>query len=324
MRILFVVRAKTDNSSVTPFVRSQGDSLINLGLKVEYYLIKRKGILGYMKSVVELRRYLKEEAFDLIHAHYVLSGWVTVLARPGKPIILSLMGTDAYGDYLGTNLVSLKSRYLTFLSYLIQPFVKIIIGKSEHILSYVFLKTKAVLLPNGVDLDFFKPSTQKYREDLNLRKNAQYILFLGNKNNIRKNYKLLENSFQTIRNSNLFLVCPYPTDQSKVVKYLNSVNVLAVPSFMEGSSNVIKEAMACNCPVVSTNVGDASWLLGEDNGHYLAELNVHDFSEKLKMALNYSLSFRRTKGRKRLKKLGLAGDQVAKKLIDIYKKAIVL
>ena len=52
-------------------------------------------------------------------------------------------------------------------------------------------------------------------------------------------------------------------EQDQLVKYYNSVDCLILTSFHEGSPNVIKEAMACNLPIVSTKVGDVEEIINK-------------------------------------------------------------
>ena len=99
MRILFVCRGnKSDRAS--PMVKSQGDSLVRVGIELSYFFIKGKGWRGYIKSLFRLREHLHGNAYDLIHAHYSLSAYVASLACR-MPIVVSLMGSDVLKSKLG-------------------------------------------------------------------------------------------------------------------------------------------------------------------------------------------------------------------------------
>lgn len=256
---------------------------------------------------------------DLIHAHYVLSGWTAVLSRPRVPIVLSLMGTDCYGEYIGPRIVRLQSRYLTLLTYCIQPFVNFIISKSANIDRFVYVKNKTKIIPNGVNLDQFTLYGDECREELSLDRYKRYILFLGNTKNKRKNYKLGRQAYRLLNDPQVELIAPYPVSHDRVVKYLNTVDVILSTSLMEGSPNIIKESMACNCPLVATDVGDVKWLVGNIPGCYVSTFDAEDVAGKIKMALLFG---RRTEGRKRLIELGLDSASVAKKIIEVYEQTV--
>lgn len=278
--------------------------------------------MGYVKSAKPLRQYLKTNSVDLVHAHYVLSGWTSVLSFTKHPIVLSLMGSDAYGDYIGKNKIKFLSKYLTILTYLIQPFVNAIICKSEHIQSFIYLKKKSTVIPNGIQLENITFNERGYRKELSLSEDKKYILFLGSKSEIRKNFKAVEESYHLLNKDNVSLISPYPISHELVVKYLNSVDVIVVPSFMEGSPNVVKEAMACNCPVVATDVGDVKWLFGDEPGHFITGFETSDLVDKINAALNFSEKYGRTNGLNRLKDLKLDAPSVAEKIIQLYKTVL--
>jgi glycosyltransferase involved in cell wall biosynthesis len=117
---------------------------------------------------------------------------------------------------------------------------------------------------------------------------------------------------------NTELVNPFPITHDQIPKYLNSASVLVVPSLMEGSPNVIKEAMACNCPIVSTDIGDVRWVFGDTRGCYLSTFDVQDFAERIREALEFAEGGCRTNGSKRIEELGLDTETVAKRLYKVY------
>ena len=318
LKVLFVSSGNSKAFNIAPFIKKQGESLIKIGIDVQFFTVKGKGLPGYITEAFQLRRILKRIRPDIIHAHYTLSGWTAVLAASKLPVVLSLMGTDAYGEYIGVNKVKFSSRYLSLLTYLIQPLVNAIICKSKHIGTYVYLKRKSHVIPNGIELERISDKQGGDRNELGLDPEKKYVLFLGNKNNLRKNFRLLEKAFCLVDTDDSVLIAPYPVSHETVVKYLNSVDVLVVPSLMEGSPNLVKEAMACNCPVVATFVGDVPWLFGDEPGHYLAGFTPKDVAAKISQALAFSETRGRTQGRKRLIDLGLDSTSVAEKLAGVY------
>lgn len=315
MKVLFVAGGNNKKVEIPPFIKAQGDSIEKMGVDVFYFPIIGNGLKGYLSNIKKLRKFLNENNIDIIHAHYTLSAWVCVLAMPKTKIILSLMGTDAYGDYIGKNKVRFSSRYLSLLTIFIQPLVSKIICKSKNIERFVWQKKKSFIVPNGIDVKHFKPSIKKTHK-------RKKILFLGDKNNVRKNFKLVDNALKFLTKHSFKLITPYPIKHSEIVNYLNDADILVFPSFMEGSPNVIKEAMACNCPIVATNVGDIEWLFGNEPGQYLADFTPEDFANKIEQALNFVEKHEKTNGRDRILELGLDSETVAKKIIEIYKSVL--
>lgn len=322
MRVLFVCSGNSQYYDVASFIRSQGDSLQEKGIEVSYFLVRGRGARNYMKSVGRLREYLKNNKFDLIHAHYSFCGWVAVLGGRGHSIVLSLMGDDAVGTPGPDGSITLRSRLLASLAYGIQPFVSAIISKSPNLERVVYRKDVSYLLPNGVQLERFRAYEGGCREELGLDANKRYVLFLGNTQDPNKNYALAASAVNLLNRPDVELINPFPIPHETVVKYLNSADVFVLCSFSEGSPNVVKEAMACGCPLVATDVGDVAWLAGDTPGCYVSNFEPRVFAEKLSQALDYAVKHGRTAGRERLLTLGLDAGTTADKLIDIYRKVL--
>lgn len=321
MKVLFVSSGNNKNFDIVPFIKEQGESLKKEGVDVSYYPIVGKGLSGYIKAGLRLRKYLRENPCDLVHAHFILSGWAAIIGSGKIPVVLSLMGSDAYGEYIGVNKVLFRSRFsTTLLTWLGQPFVNAIISKSSNIERYVYLKKKSVIIPNGINKEKFKPQEIDSKQDD--AGNIKKILFMGNKTSVRKNYSLAKSAVEHLGYADVELINPYPVAHNEIPRLLNTADVLLVPSLMEGSPNIVKEAMACNCPIVATDIGDIKWVFGETEGCYLASFDVNSFSEKVEMALRFSKSKGRTNGALRIRELGLDSETIAKRVIGVYKKVL--
>ncbi len=319
MKVLFVVSGNNQYYDVAPFIRSQGDSLVEEGVEVAYFPIMGKGMLNYLKNVGPLRKYLKNNPVDVIHAHYSLCGWVAVLAAGSLPVVLSYMGDDLFGSHTGRNKRKLKSWLLTYLSKAIQPFVQAIICKSPQMVDAVARKNVTHLVPNGVRLEQFKLYDKSSRKELGLERNKTYVLFLGDPADANKNIALVESALEQLRLPNVELLIRYKVSHDAVVKYLNAADVFTLCSFSEGSPNVVKEAMACNCPMVVTPAGDAPWVVEGTDGCYVSpSWEPEDFAKKLGLALQYADKQGRTKGREQLLALGLDASSIAWRIIGIY------
>ncbi len=319
MKVLFVVSGNNAYYDVAPFIKSQGDSLEQEGMQVSYFLIRGKGLLNYIKNVRPLKKYLREHRVDIIHAHYSLCGWVAALASGSVPVVLSFMGDDVFGAHTAQDKRDFKSWLLTWLGRAVQPFVQMIICKSRSMMDAVYRKNICHLIPNGVRLEQFQVSEKGYRDELGLEKDKKYVLFLGDPSNVNKNIALVEGALDILSPPDTELLVRYKVSHDEVVKYLNTVDVFVLCSYSEGSPNVVKEAMACNCPMVVTDVGDAAQVVGSTAGCYVSpSFEPEDFAAKLKLALRFAEKTGRTKGRENLVKQGLDAASIARKIISVY------
>ena len=100
---------------------------------------------------------------------------------------------------------------------------------------------------------------------------------------------------------------------------MNACHVLLLTSFSEGSPNVVKEAMACNLPVVSVPVGDVADLLAGVDGCAVRPRDAEALSEAIIEAVNRK---QRTNGRTALERKGLDQESVAKRIINLYEELL--
>lgn len=300
MKLLFISSGNT-KSGISPIIKNQGNSLIQKGIDVQFYTIQGKGFKGYLKSIFLLKKYLKHNQFDIFHAHYSLSAIVATMAG-AKPLVVSLMGSDVIE---GGNLKPII-RYFAkniWVSTIVKSF------DMKNSLNY----DSAIVIPNGVDTNYFKPidkitSLQKVNWD----QGKTHVLFAASKNRPEKNYSLFKKAIEYIANSGIEAHTLEDVDHSLMPYYYNASDVVVLLSKHEGSPNVIKEAMACNRPIVATDVGDIKENIETTDGCYVVKQNYIEVAGKIQDALNY----KQTNGRFKIRHL--RSEIISEKLVQLY------
>lgn len=306
MKILIVCSAT--NQQIAPFIQEQADSLKYFGEMVDFFLIKQKGIKGYLQALPKLNARIRDFKPDIIHAHYGLSGLLANLQRK-IPVVTTFHGSD-----INDHKVLRWSKWAIWLS-------AYSIFVSQKTIDIAKIRKLYSLLPCGIDTDSFYPvGKMDARQTLGWDAKATYILFAGSQDNAIKNYSLAKKAVDLISKVNLIELKDY--DRNEVNLALNAADVALMTSFSEGSPQFIKEAMACNCPIVSTDVGDVKKLIEDTDGCYITTFEINSVVEQLQKSLNFAATEGRTNGRSRLEAAGLTDKQIAAKLIEIYKHCL--
>ncbi len=302
MKILFVSSGNTKDG-ISPIIKNQGESLKKEGLDLEYFTIHGRGVKGYLKSISKLRKHLKNNNYDIIHAHYWLSAIVASLAG-ANPMVVSLMGDDVKAK-----------RWFKWIIYFFYhlSWSKTIVKSKDMYDS--FGEKDVAIVPNGVDMSRFRPIDREIAlKETGWDRTKKHILFTSNPKRIEKNFKLAQEAFNLLKNENLELHYLINIENKKIPYYYNASSVVILTSLWEGSPNAIKEAMACSVPIVSTDVGDVRSVVSKTDGCYVSSFNYKEFSLDIKKALNLK---KRTMGREDI--VHLKSEVIAKKIINIYK-----
>jgi len=306
MKILFVC---SGNKGISPIVKSQADSLKNKEVELEVFPIIGQGLRGYLKNISPLKKQIEVIKPDIIHSHYSYCGIISSIASKKVPVVASLMGSDTH-----------KSKFMKFIIKYFSDYrwAKTIV-KSEDMKLRLHLKN-AIVLPNGVDLDLFKPLDKKEcRINLGWDLDKKYVLFASNPDRKEKNFALAQATIDKVKINSVELKIIYNIEHSQVPIYLNAADVLLLTSKWEGSPNIVKEAMACNIPVVATKVGDIEYLFGNTEGYYYTDPDPDKLAEKINYVLNNDI---KPNGRQRIIDLELDSESITDKLIQVYQDVL--
>ena len=337
MKILVIASDK--GGHFVPFIEEQIAALEACGVLIIRYGVTGKGIIGYLRELSALRRVIRAERPDIIHAHYGLCGLLANLQRMA-PVVTTYHGSDInVPSILRISKIAMRlSAHNIFVSarsmaiaFRLSPFA-------------FRLKKRSTLLPCGVNLP--KPWSElqtQWVDQLTLNQwaleklqaDARNVLFAGAFDNAVKDPELAfatiqasntaigngqwameSNSQSPIANRPIKLIELKGYNRNQVNALMYNCEALLMTSKSEGSPQVIKEAMACGCPIVSVDVGDVAERVSGVEGCYVVHTREpNDIAEALQKALAFE---GKTNGRDRILEMGLSNEQVAQRLIAIY------
>lgn len=302
MKVL--VLASYNKGRFAPFILEQAEALKHNGCEIAFFGLQGKGIKGYLKNLSSLKKEIKEFKPDVIHAHYGLSGLFANMQRR-IPVVTTYHGSD-----INDKSVLRFSKMAICLSAW-NVFV------SAKTLEIAKPKKKYSLIPCGIDFsDLQLTEKSAARQKVNLSAEKKYVLFAGAFDNKVKNAPLAKEAVSLLCDNNVELLELKGYSRDEVTLLMCAADAFLMTSFTEGSPQVVKEALACGCPIVSVDVGDVKERTQGVEGCYVAKTREpQELAELLRNAMTFE---RKTKGRERILADGLDNCQVAAKLTDIY------
>lgn len=298
--------AKRHNYSVAEFVYEQNQHLAKLNVEVDFFLVKRGGLFGYLNEIKKLKHYLSSVGYkyDIIHAH---GGHIGAIANFQRriPVVTTYHGSDI--NYFSNRLISISSLLLSNQNIFV----------SKNLFNKVRWSPKTNIVPCGVDLELFIPlKKEDCRQELRFDFEDKIVLFAGNREIKIKNFELAESAVK-LTGKNIRLIELKDFNRNHINLLLNAADLLLLTSISEGSPQIIKEAMACNCPIVATDVGDIKETISGIDGCYISGFNKEEVVNNINLALQFNL---RTAGRDAIKSLD--NRYIAKQVFEIYTRVL--
>ena len=304
------------------FVAAQVESLREVGTEIEVLFVDRlRGGRGVYRELAKtVRAGFDAMDPDLVHVMYggVMSAVVTKAIRE-RPVLVSFCGSDLLGSRGGAVEV-LSGHFGVVASKRAAVRAAGIVVKSENLLNALpkgVDSSRVWLLPNGVDLRRFRPMDRlACQRRLGWDPSRTHVLFPADPARPEKRFALAEACAARLneRGAGVELHVLKDVPHGEVPWWLNAARAILVTSTHEGSPNAVKEALACNVPVVSVDVGDVRARIEGVDGCFIAEATAVDLAAKLGEALERESPI---DGRKRLNDVSV--DHVAGKLLEIYR-----
>ena len=300
---------------------TQMHSIQQKGIDVIYgHLSDRRTIKALWRAGWRLRKVCKEEKVDIVHVFWGnTTAFMTTLFSP-KPVVISFSGSDLIGSVDAKGEITNGGKVSRLLSQLAGLMATRIITKSEDMKRHLWSNSrkKATAIPNGLNLEKFSPQDiKRARLHLGWDMNKKYIIFFDGGGAVVKDTPLARQAFDIVNvkmpHAELMILKGIVHDE--LPYYYNAADAMLITSFHEGSNNSLKEARACNLPIVSVNVGDVSERLQNVSNTYVVDnRNAVDIADKLILVLQ---SNARSNGSAYSQDVSL--DTIADKIINVYK-----
>lgn len=267
------------NPASGAFVAHQVGQLRRLGHRVDVlHILGYRSKWNYLTAAIRVFRATRRVRYDLTHAHYGLSGF-PALFRVRTPLVVTLHGSDA-----------LVGRLQPWISRLVCRFADEVIVTSRQIAAGF----PGEVIPCGVDLGLFTPRDRREsRERLGLPRDKTLILFPFDPRRKVKRYDLARTVLDRLndRGWDSELVVVRAVASEEMPWYYGAADALLVCSDSEGSPTSVKEALASNTPVVSTDVGDVRELIQGVRGAEICRQDASSLAEGLERVLYHAGRF---------------------------------
>lgn len=305
MKVLVVARYK--EYGYAPFVTQQVAALQKQSVECQLFPVKSKGVTGYLKHLKALNNAIRDFHPDVVHAHYGLCGLLANLQRK-VPVVTTYHGSDI-NDKKVLPFSKTAMRLSAWNIFVSQKTIEIAKPKKKY-----------SLVPCGIDLSELQMTDkQEARAKMNLQNDKKYILFAGAFDNTVKNAPLAKEAVALLNDENVELLELKGYSHDEVTLMMCAADTFLMTSISEGSPQVIKEALACGCPIVSVDVGDVKERIESVDGCYVS--NNRDSKELAELLLK-ALCFGTTTGRKKLIADGVENRIIAEELIRIYNNVL--
>lgn len=320
MRVLFILPGSESEYSMI-FAKRQIDSLKKLGVtSFTFYLQSRLNPVTLFTERFRFRKCIADFKPDIIHSHYgTMTAFFAAFSNT-KPLVITYHGSDLNFLKSENFFLEIIRKILSQTAALRATAIVCVSGKLKKKLFW--RKRIASVIPMGVDENFFKPvDYHGARKKLNIGPDEKIILFNYNHIPVKREdiaRKTLSIVQQRVASAKLKILNGNVAPDEMVLLF-NASDCLLLCSDAEGSPMMVKEAMACNLPVVSSDVGDVKQNIEATFPKIITEQDPQMLADGIIEILKLN---QRSNGRDILYQLQLTEKNIALRVMDIYNKVL--
>jgi len=303
------------------FIHEQIEALRKIGLDIDVLFVNRveEGMRAYASLPAMLRKAVARFQPDLVHVMYggIMSLIVTHVVR-NRPVVVTFHGSDLLGQPFQRPLRRLLSACGVIASREAAIRSSGIVAVAEHLVRRLpanIPSSRIQIIPCGINMDLFKPIDRSLcRERLGWKQDTFNILFQNTGSPVKRP-ELAAAAVECLRELgvNADLRHLRGVEYEEVPIWLNASDALLVTSHHEGSPTIVKEALACNLPIVSVRVGDIPHRIQEIRGCYLSASDAMDLAVNLRTV---KMNSARIEGRETVR--SVSADHCAHLLSHFY------
>jgi glycosyltransferase involved in cell wall biosynthesis len=262
IRVLCVIPTKLRPVTTVPmiFARRQVVALLYAGLQVEsFYLLLEPSPRVLLGEWRRLRKAIRAFNPDVIHAQYgTLTALLSVMSS-GLPAVVTFRGSDLNPDSVDGRGLSFARRAISELAALRANQIICVSSQLKNRLWWG--RNRTVVIPTGVDTVQFRPrSRAEARKQLGWKDDHErVVLFNVSGNPGIKRLDVAQAAIDVAREiygEIRFVVLEGDVSPDSIPLYMAAADLLLLTSDSEGSPTIVQEAIACELPVVSVDVGD--------------------------------------------------------------------
>jgi glycosyltransferase involved in cell wall biosynthesis len=306
------------------FVAAQVESLHKLGVRVDVLHLPRigDGRRVYKGLGRKVKQAVAEHRPDLVHVSYGgLTAYLVTRAIRDRPVLVTYHGSDLISSAGSAPLLralTLHAGILASRRAARRAAGIIVVSRNLYDALPPSLDYGRVwIVPMGVDMTRFRPlDRHECQRRLGWDPTRRHVLFPASPARPEKRFALAEATVAVLRTRRLpdvelHMLKGIPNEE--VPTWLNAANAILLTSTHEGSPVVVKEALACNVPVISVDVGDVRERIAGVECSFTADATPQDLADKLGRALEHE---ERIDARERIAELSL--EAIAERIHAIY------
>jgi len=304
-----------------PFAKREAQQLERAGVVPHlFFLRSRTSPIGLASEWRRLRREIREFRPDLVHAQFGTVTAFTAVFGSTVPVVVTFRGTDLNRDPGVTRVRYLVSRLLSQIAALGAARM---VCQSRQLRSRLWWRrSRVTVLAGSIDLERFHSMPQeKARDALGWKNNERVVLF--NAGTLVRKVKRLDLAKSAVAEAQKIVegvrlvILDGSVSPDEVPIYMNASDCLLVTSDSEGSPTIVREAMACNLPIVSVDVGDVAERLRDVTE---SEITSRDPRELGAAVAKFLVARTRSNGRWRAREFSV--NRFNQELVSVYERAL--